>query len=409
MNLKNFHRKRVIVLTTTTLYKIVQSELYALGHDHEIVDKEGNLVFFDNKFQVMSKIMSYDEDIKNIVNHLFNGYGLEKEEHDTHFKKMFFYRFINREINRQTVESFMFELMSTFMINQGHINRVYNDLEKYILQHSTSETSNKQLSKEISQQINQQVATQIDERLNSENSTSGNTQNTDNTSKDNSRQSNSQNTDNTSTDHSIQNTTNNTTDESTGKTSSTSNQDTTQDTNQTVNGVTTSDNRQARSDLPQNRVNLDVNNTLMATANENEISRNKQTNTQDTDTNVTGNTKDTSSGTSESNATSKVIGNSDTKNTGESNTITTGSGTSETLGESNTITTGSNQSESNGESTGRTESDSHGQTDGTSDSESTGESSTLNMIYQLDELFKSSSVMEHIMNEFDKKCFLQFW
>ena len=75
----------------------------------------------------MSKIMSYDEDIKKIVNHLFNGYGLEKEEHDTHFKKMFFYRFINREINRQTVESFMFELMATFMINQGHINRVYND------------------------------------------------------------------------------------------------------------------------------------------------------------------------------------------------------------------------------------------------------------------------------------------
>ena len=383
----------MIVLTTTTLYKIVQSELYALGHDHEIVDKEGNLVFFDNKFQVMSKIMSYDEDIKKIVNHLFNGYGLEKSEHDIHFKKMFFYRFINREINRQTVESFMFELMSTFMINQGHINRVYNDLEKYILQHSTSENTNKQLSKEISQQINQQVASQIDERLNSENSKSGNTQNTDNTSKDNSTQSNTQNTDNTSKDNSIQNTTNNTTDVSTGNTSSTSNQDTTQDTTQSVNGNTTSDNRQARSDLPQNRVNLDVNNTLMATANENEISRNKQTNNQDTDSNVTGNTKDTSSGTSENNSTSKVIGNSDTKNTGESNTITTGS----------------NTSESNGESTGRTESDSHAQTDGASDSESTGESSTLNMIYQLDELFKSSSVMEHIMNEFDRKCFLQFW
>ena len=345
MNLKNFHRKRVIVLTTTTLYKIVQSELYALGHDHEIVDKEGNLVFFDNKFQVMSKIMSYDEDIKKIINHLFNGYGLDKEEHDTHFKKMFFYRFINREINRQTIESFMFELMSTFMMNEDHINRVYNDLEKYILQHSIGETSNKQLSKEISQQINQQVTTQLDERLNSETSTSGNTQNT--------------------------------TDNSTGNTSSTSNQDTSQDTTQTVNGNTTSDNRQARSDLPQNRVNLDVNNTLMATANENEISRNKQTNDQDTDTNMSVNTKDTSSGTSENNSTSKVIGNSD--------------------------------SESNGESSGKTESDSHGQTDGTSDSESTGESSTLNMIYQLDELFKSSNVMEHIMNEFDRKCFLQFW
>src|SRR5699024_4319226 len=214
----------------------------------------------------------------------FNGYGLDKEEHDTHFKKMFFYRFINREINRQTVESFMFELMSTFMMNQDHINRVYNDLEKYILQHSTSDTSNKQLSKEISQQINQQVATQINEHLNSETSTTGNTQNT--------------------------------TDESTGQTSSTSNQDTKQDTTQSVNGNTTSDNRQARCDLPQNRVNLDVNNTLMATANENEISRNKQTNDQDTDSKVTGNTKDTSSGTSENHSTSKVTGSSDTTNTG---------------------------------------------------------------------------------------------
>src|SRR5699024_4214217 len=172
-------------------------------------------------------------------------------------------------------------------------------------QWSTTDQTNKQLSKEISQQINQQVASQIDERLNSEKST----------------------------------------------------QDNTQDTNQTVKGNTTTDNRQARSDLPQNRVNLDVNNTLMATANENDISRNKQTNSQDTD--------------------------------GTTKNKTTGS--------------------TNGESTGRTESDSHAQTDGTSDSESTGESSTLNMIYQLDELFKSSSVMEHIMNEFDKKCFLQFW
>ena len=65
--MKNFHRKRVTVLTTTTLYKIVQSELYALGHDTEIVDKAGNLVFFDNNFQVMSKVMSYDTDIETKI------------------------------------------------------------------------------------------------------------------------------------------------------------------------------------------------------------------------------------------------------------------------------------------------------------------------------------------------------
>ena len=108
-------------MTTTTLYKIVQSELYALGTTHEIVDKEGNLVFFDNDFQVMSKIMSYDEDVKNIMNNIFNGLQLVTPEHDQHFKKTFFFRFINREINRQTVESFMLELTATFLQNQDYI------------------------------------------------------------------------------------------------------------------------------------------------------------------------------------------------------------------------------------------------------------------------------------------------
>ena len=291
-------------MTTTTLYKIVQSELYALGHNHEIVDKEGNLVFFDNDYQVMSKIMSYDSDIENIIDRLFNNMKLNNIIHDQHFKKTFFFRFINREINRQTVESFMLELTATFLTNMNYINIVYEDLEKYLNQWSTTEQTNKQLSKEISQQINQQVASQIDERLNSENSK----------------------------------------------------QDNTQDTTQTVKGNTTSDNRQASSDLPQNRVNLDVNNTVMSTANNNDISRNKQTNSQDTDGTTTNNT------------------------------------------------TGVNT----GESTGRTESDSNSQTDGTSDSESTGETSSLSKSYRMEELFKSSNLIESIMDKFDRKCFMQF-
>src|SRR5699024_6908441 len=126
--------------------------------------------------------------------------------------------------------------------------------------------------------------------------------------------------------------------------------------NQTVTGNTTTDNRQARSDLPQNRVNLDVNNTIMATANENDISRNKQTNSQDTE----GSTKNK--------------------------------------------TTGSNT----GESTGRTERDSHAQTDGTSDSETSVDTSSILMSYRMEELFKSSNLIEGIMNTFDGKCFMRF-
>ena len=272
MSLKNFHRKRVKVLTTTTLYKIVQSELYALGHDHEIVDKEGNLVFFDNDFQVMSKVMSYDNDIETIVDHLFNNMKLNNTIHDQHFKKTFFFRFINREINRQTIESFILELTSTFLQNQDYINRVYTDMEKYILGYSETNDNSNQDSNDL---------------------------------KTSTSKSNSSNTSET-----------------------------------TSTGNTTTDNRQARSDLPQNSVNLDVNNSVMRSANENDISRNKQNNNQ--------------------------------TNTDEQ--------------------TSSNETENEDQS----------------ESHSSGESNSISKTYQLDQLFKTNNVLERIMNEFDKKCFMQF-
>ena len=272
MSLKNFHRKRVTVLTTTTLYKIVQSELYSQGHNHEIVDKEGNLVFFDNDFQVMSKIMSYDDDVKNIMNNIFNGLQLVTPEHDQHFKKTFFFRFINREINRQTVESFMFELTATFLTNQDYINRIYSDMEKYILGYSETNQDNSQDSNDLKTSTSKNNSNNISES--------------------------------------------------------------------TSTGNTTTDNRQARSDLPQNSVNLDVNNTVMRSANENDISRNKQDNSQ----------------------------------------------------------TNKDEQTSSNETENKDQSESH----------SSGASNSISKTYQLDQLFKTNNVLERILNEFDKKCFMQF-
>src|SRR5699024_1024082 len=118
----------------------------------------------------------------------------------------------NREINRQTVESFMLELTATVLQSQDYINRVYTDMEKYILGYTeTHEDSNQD----------------------------GNDLKT-----------------------------------STSKSNSSSNSES------TSTGNTTTDNRQARSDLPQNSVNLDVNNSVMTCANENDISRTKQNNNQ---------------------------------------------------------------------------------------------------------------------------------
>lgn len=142
-------------MTTTTLYKIIQSELLQKGYN-EFIDKEGNLVIFDTDYQFMTKIISFDEDVESIVNSFFNGLCLENEEYDTHFKKNFLYRFINRKINKQTIESFKLELMSTFLMNEDYINRIYGDLEKYLTQKATSEGEDNQENKQENSELNTQ-------------------------------------------------------------------------------------------------------------------------------------------------------------------------------------------------------------------------------------------------------------
>lgn len=186
------------MMRTTTLFNFIQSELIKKGFN-EFVDKDGNLVFFDSDHQFMSKILSYDEDISKIVDEIFNGMNLDDPFHDEHFKKYFLYRFINRQINKQTIEAFKLELLSVFMSNQKYINMVYNDLEDYIHQKNISNSENEQKNSQVN------------------------------------------------------------------------------------SGSSTSDNRSAFADLPQSTPNLDVNNTSISYATDNTISRNKQTNQQETE------------------------------------------------------------------------------------------------------------------------------
>lgn len=227
-------------MITITLYDYIKSDLIQQGFN-EFKDKNGKFVFMNEEYQFMTKILSYDDDIKKIINKLFTGVSLNNRQNDEHFKKTFLYRFLNRQINFQTVESFRVSLLSTFLMNQQYINTVYDELDQYITQ--------KQLNENINNQTNKQLS----------------------------------------------------------------------------DGSTTTDNRQAYAQLPQNNVQLDVDSTVMNSANDNTISRNKQI----------------------------------------------------------------NQQENTGETTGQSESESKS--------------------YQLNELLKSSQIMENIFNEFDRKCFLQVW
>src|SRR5699024_12102358 len=118
------------------------------------------------------------------------------------------------------IEAFKFELMNTFLTSKNYIKRVYQDSEKYILQYSETEGTSKELSNEISKMVNEQITEQLDRREQEERNSNQSTQNTTGDSAENSKQ--------------------------TSK--------------QTADGRTDTDNRTARSDLPQNTVNLNLDN-----------------------------------------------------------------------------------------------------------------------------------------------------
>ena len=59
---------------------------------------------------------------------------------------MFLYRFINRQINRQTVESFKMQLLYTFLNHQDFLNRLAKDLDQYLTNATEQEQINQQLT-----------------------------------------------------------------------------------------------------------------------------------------------------------------------------------------------------------------------------------------------------------------------
>lgn len=181
-------------MKTTTLFNLIKSKLIEAGYN-EFVNEEGELVLFNEEYQFMQKIIRYDNEVAEIMNDLFYQLQLDDLTDDTHFKKTFLFRFLNRQINRQTVEAFQLELMGTFLTHQPLINELYSNINLYITGASEAEQQNTQKN----------------------------------------------------------------------------------------DGKTVNDHRQAFTELPQSTVNLDVDNTVLNTANENTISRNKQANQQTTE------------------------------------------------------------------------------------------------------------------------------
>ena len=255
---------------TTTLNEYINGELMRMDKDEFIND--GKLTIFDDEFQFIQKIIKFDEDVYKIVNEkIFKNLKFEDEKVDKHFKKSFITRFLDREINRQTIEAFSSQVVYITLTHEEYIKTVFgSEFYKYLEQHVDFN--------------NDYVGNTI------ENSTEhGETKQTqDSNTKDNY-----------------------------SDTSNTTHSDTTNG-----KGGSTDDNRSANATLPQSEVNINVDNTNLNYADENNISRNKNTNFNDTDT--SGNSETKSNGNRNSDYTGLTDGLSDSeRNTQSDNTSNT--------------------------------------------------------------------------------------
>lgn len=210
---------------TATVSDIIVSELQKSGLN-EFVNK-GRLSFNDNEFAFIQKILHFDDDVKKIVdNKIFKGFKFNDERIDRYFKEAFVTRFLDREINRQTVEAFASQVLYVSLTHEDYIYTVFsNDMQKYMENHTTTDTEDKgnQLSQDLS-----------------------NTNATENTKS-----------------HSTSDFTGNVTADATSKESNESGD--------------VSESRSAEATLPQSEVNLDVNNDVLTYADSNTISKDKAT------------------------------------------------------------------------------------------------------------------------------------
>lgn len=259
---------------TATLMEILQSELQNKGHN-EFINK-GHLSFNDSEFAFIQKVLRYDEDVQGIVNNVFfKGFKFNDERIDRYFKESFVTRFLDREINRQTVEAFASQVLYVTLTREDYIFTVFgSEMQKYLEQHTEtiSEDRGKALENatEQGQTKQRQRDTTHEEYEDEEHET-----------------------------HSEE-----------------SHEDTKSDENS--NGTSTNDHREANATLPQSEVNINVDNTNLGYADSNMISRDKGV-TKD-DKSATGSSDMNSSGKSDKDGRGSKDGNLDSITNGENDT-----------------------------------------------------------------------------------------
>lgn len=290
---------------TTTLMEILTSELQNKGRSEFV--NNGLLSFNNEDYAFIQKVIKYDDDVDDIVTKkFFKGFKFKDEKVDKHFKQSFVNRFMEREIGRQTVDFFASQVLYVTLTREDYIYTVFSsELEKYLQQHSETTSEDRGRGQENSTEQGQSKQRQ---QSASHDEYEDNTHNT----------------------HS---------DESHN------------------NGKSTDDNRSANATLPQSEVNINVDNTSLNFADENTISRSKNTHEED----------NTSSGKYDTNSDGTKYGTNDTLTNGESDS------------KRNTQQQNVNNHES------------------------------LNKNYLIDNLERIKNMRDELFNIYDRKCFLHIW
>lgn len=133
---------------TATINDIISGELLRHGKNEFI--NNGRLSFDNPKYAFIHKIINYDEDVSDICDDvIFKGFKLTDTISDKKFKRAFVNRFLDREINRQTLEAFAAQVVYVALTHEDYLNIVFSDqIEMYLQNHNV--TDSKQLTDLIS-------------------------------------------------------------------------------------------------------------------------------------------------------------------------------------------------------------------------------------------------------------------
>lgn len=116
--------------TTTTIYEIVQSELWKIGLNE--FQSCNTIDYVDGELNFMNRIAIFDPFVKEVVTRVFfRGLSLKNGSFDEEFKRLWVNHFLHREIGFQTLEMFRAQVISTFLKLQGSLNSFYENMTDY--------------------------------------------------------------------------------------------------------------------------------------------------------------------------------------------------------------------------------------------------------------------------------------